>query len=540
MALPEVNSLVTVVLPAALLYVIHLLFFRIVIPPNVPFVREPPGKTSFSWRTRLAYLTDCESIFREAYHNVSYRELRIASITANQAAQYSKQGKAVVVPGFGVRNEVILPVSSLRWVLAQPESVLSVDDAFVEVDQADYSLGHAKYIQDAWQAMLVKTELNPVLENIVAALNDELGVAFDEYFGTDEENWRDIDLLETVRMVVAQAASRFTVGLPMCRNQQYLNDAFDAIDGCIINAGVTGGTPLILRPIVGRLVSIKTRLAQRKIQKHFRPTYRARLETLKHSPGDPNHVEPQDHLQMMLRFAQKERPHELYDETNIAWRLTAANFGSMHQTSIQVTNMLLNILGSDAEYDTIAVLRDEIARIKGSDKHWTKAMVSKMVRADSVARETMRCHSFGGRAVFRKVMADGVETDAGVQLPKGTVFSFLSQPAHADEATYEEPLKYDPFRFSRVREAATEANKASNLSFVSTSAVYMVFGHGKHACPGRFLIDFELKMIISYVLANYDVKFPEEYENKRPANEWMAEALAPPKGVRVLVKRRTA
>jgi hypothetical protein len=94
--------------------------------------------------------------------------------------------------------------------------VLSVSDAFVEIDQAHYSLGHAKYVGDAWQAKLVRDEMNSVLENIVEAMNEELQVAFDTHFGTDENNWKTINLLETVRLVVAQAASRFTVGLPLC------------------------------------------------------------------------------------------------------------------------------------------------------------------------------------------------------------------------------------------------------------------------------------------------------------------------------------
>jgi cytochrome P450 len=292
----------------------------------------------------------------------------------------------------------------------------------------------------------------------------------------------------------------------------------------------------MLRPLIGRIVGLKAQLAQRKVRKHFEPTYRARLETLKYAKDDLN--EPQDHLQMMLRYAQKERPHELYNLDIMSRRLTAANFGSMHQTSIQVTNMLLNILGSNAEYNTIAILRDEVASIMGADEEWTKAKVSKMIKADSVARETLRCQSFGGRALFRKVLVDGVETDTGIKLPKGTMFSFLGQPAQMDEETYEDPLKYDPFRFSRVREAATDSAKANTLSFVSTGPDYLPFGHGKHACPGRFLIDFELKMIIAYVLTNYDVKFPEEYNDKRPANRWLAEANMPPEGVKALIKRR--
>lgn len=312
----------------------------------------------------------------------------------------------------------------------------------------------------------------------------------------------------------------------------------DAIDGCIINAAVTGGTPPILRPFVGRLAGMKTRLAQRKVKEHLKPTYRTRLEALKNTQHDLPPIEPRDHLQLMLRYAQRERPDELYDLDVISRRLTAANFGSMHQTSMQVTNMLLNVLGSDAEYNTIEVLREEATRIMGKEKEWTKAKISKMVKADSVARETMRCHSFGTRSILRKVMVDGLVTDTGIQLPKGSMISFLGQPAQMDEEAYEAPHKYDPFRFSRMRDAATNSAKANTMSFVSTGSNYLPFGHGKHSCPGRFLLDFELKMIIAYVLRNYDIKFPEEYNGKRPANKWLGEANTPPQGVSLMVKRR--
>ncbi|KAL4910489.1 hypothetical protein BDW74DRAFT_20 [Aspergillus multicolor] len=516
-----VLSLLGVVLyiffPATLLYFINNLFLSAPLPQGVPFIRETPGKQSFSLKTRLAYLTDCESLFKEAYH------------------KYLKHGQPVIIPGFGVRNEVLLPASSLRWASTQPDAVLSPAEAFVEIDQADYSLGHSRYVGDAWQGLLVKTEMNAMLENIVASLNDELGVAFDKYFGTDTVQWKSIDLLEAVRMVVAQGASRFTVGLPLCRNEQYLKDSFNTIDGCVINAGVVGGCPPILRPLLGPLVGLKSRLANKRVREHIEPLYHARMKTLSKSVEE----QPQDHFQMMMRFAQRERPDEFKDLNIMATRVTAANFGSMHQTSIQVTNMLLNILSSDTEYNTIAVLRDEIAQSLGSDTAWTKSKISKMIKADSVARETLRLHSFGGRAVFRKVLVNGVTTDTGLPLPKGTLFCFLSQQLHMDEETYEDAAKYDPFRFSRVREAAEDPTKTGSLSFVSTGQNFLAFSHGKHACPGRFLIDFEMKMILAYVLRHYELKFPEEYEGIRPKNRWMAEAVVPPQGVRVLVQRRT-
>jgi hypothetical protein len=136
---------------------------------------------------------------------------------ADIPTQYCKKGKAVIIPGIGFRDEVILPVTSIRWAISQPESVLSNNEAFLEVNQTYYSLGHTNYVGDPWQSMLVKREINAVLENIVVGLNEELQVAFDTHFGTNEKSWKQITPLETVRMVVAQAARRFTVGLPLCR-----------------------------------------------------------------------------------------------------------------------------------------------------------------------------------------------------------------------------------------------------------------------------------------------------------------------------------
>ncbi|KXH53657.1 cytochrome P450 [Colletotrichum simmondsii] len=527
--LPPVASLSGVGLLAlgsvALLYIISRLFLSIPYPKGIPLIGEPDGATRFSMRTYLRFYTDCQGLFREAYDN------------------YTKKGKPVIIPGIGFRHEVIMPTSSMRWVQTQPESQLDPSTAFAEVDQVHWALGHDRYVVDAWQGHLVKTEMNAILENICAAMNEELGTAFDKWFGTNPE-WKEIDLFESLKMVVAQAASRFTIGpgLGLCRNEDYLNLNFDIINQLIMNAGASGASPRVLRPVVGRAVNFTIHGKINRLKKMFEPLWKERLETLKYARDDPDHIEPQDHLQMMARYAKDHRQEEFNDLDMMTRRLIAANFGSMHQTSIQATNMLLNILGSDTEFNTITTLRDEVDRVlyADGDNNWTKAKVSKMVKADSVARETLRLNSFGGRAVFRKVLVDGFKTPDGYHLPRGTLISFLGQPAQTDGEVLEDPLKYDPFRFSRMREdAAAKDEKAPPVTFVTTSPEYLPFGHGKHACPGRFLIDFELKMIIAYVLGHYDVEFPPEYNGKRPENYWLTEALFPPNGVKLRIRRKT-
>lgn len=110
-----------------------------------------------------------------------------------------------------------MPQNSMKWVLSQPESKLSHGDAIVEVVQLKYGLGHEKYKTDPWPGMLVKSDINAMLESVCADINDELSSAFSKHFGSEIDTWRAIDLQPTIRKIVVQVASRFTVGLPLCK-----------------------------------------------------------------------------------------------------------------------------------------------------------------------------------------------------------------------------------------------------------------------------------------------------------------------------------
>lgn len=66
---------------------------------------------------------------------------------------------------------------------------------------------------------------------------------------------------------------------------------------------------------------------------------------------------------MMLRYAQERRPGELHDYHDMACRLAIQNFAAAHQTATQVINPVLNILGSDDEFNTISTLRAEASGI---------------------------------------------------------------------------------------------------------------------------------------------------------------------------------
>lgn len=71
-------------------------------------------------------------------------------------------------------------------------------------------------------------------------------------------------------------------------------------------------------------------------------------------------------------------------------------------------------------------------------------------------------------------------------------------------------------------------------SLVTTSDTYLAFGHGRHACPGRFFAAQEMKLMLAYVLQNYDI---EKLKEKPPSTMLMGTNV-PNEKAKIRVKRR--
>ncbi|KAJ0360013.1 hypothetical protein COL154_007902 [Colletotrichum chrysophilum] len=70
-----------------------------------------------------------------------------------------------------------------------------------------------------------------------------------------------------------------------------------------------------------------------------------------------------------------------------------------------------------------------------------------------------------------------------------------------DPELHQDPEKWDPYRFIKMAEQPGKANYAQ---LVVTSPDHLAFGHGDHACPGRFFAAYEIKIIMCHLLLKYD------------------------------------
>ncbi|CAI6099014.1 unnamed protein product [Clonostachys chloroleuca] len=514
-------------------------------PKSLPLIRERPSSSRFSIRTRLSYYLNCTSMYNEIWKKIS---------------QFSSKGIPVLAPSLGSRKEIFLPHKSIKWFMSQPKEVLGMWEGFNEVFQLRHSLGHEKYMLDTWAVDVSRRVMTQDLEEFIDPMREELELAINSILGMDTETWKPLDLKDTMRTIINRSASRFVVGLPLCRDDGYLNSSLNSIESIVSAAGALGIMPSFIRPLLGRL---STYTALKRLESRCRTVLQDRFAHIAKNPDDRSQ-DPVDLLQRMLRVASVNRPEEMNVPSMIR-RLVMANLGFIFQAGFAGTNVIRNILESDPKHDTINILREEAQRFRdasgGDPSHlWTRSNISRMIFADSAARETLRIHTFTSRAMVRQVMVDGLHSDTGMPLPRGSLLSFVSQPMHTDPDHFPDPHSYEPFRFVKLRneedirakEASQQpdqndefADKARNdaggnwnpHAFISTARL-LIFGRGRTSCPGRFLVEFQLKILIYNLMLNYDIRFADEID-QRPTNIWICEFLFPRKGVKILVKRRT-
>lgn len=98
------------------------------------------------------------------------------------------------------------------------------------------------------------------------------------------------------------------------------------------------------------------------------------------------------------------------------------------------------------------------------------------------------------------------------------------------------PDEFDGFRFSRLR--SSDSPNSARLVYAASNLESMAFGYGRHACPGRFFADCEIKMIMVYLLIKYDFRFPERVTERPPSFPAETQCL-PNYTAKIMVKAKT-
>ncbi|EIW83582.1 cytochrome P450 [Coniophora puteana RWD-64-598 SS2] len=445
---------------------------------------------------------------------------------------------------YGGRPFRIPTLYGWQVVLASPDLLKEVgrapDDSlsFFEAANQDFKLEHTMAHRSHHTHLHVPVIQNRLTRNLARLFTDireEIVAAFNDGLGLQGNDWKAIPAHDMAANVVARTSNRVFVGLPYCRDPEYI-DLCIRFTLDIAKAAITIKLfPKILSPLVARYLTNAHNNLQHA-HKLLGPMIEERLR-LEAELGDEWTEKPNDLLSWCIDESKgiERTPYE------IARRILVINFAAIHTSSNNFCQALFNI----AAYPSyVPALREEVSRIVTAEG-WTKAAMGKMVKLESFLAETMRLEGLNILTMQRKAMHDITLSD-GTFVPVGTVVAVAADVRHLDPALHgDEPETFDPWRFLKHDgpspadgvEGEEGEDKVQNR-VVSVNEDWLVFGYGRHACPGRFFVVNELKAMLAHVLVTYDVKLMDDARGERPASFVLGASRAANQTAKVMFRKR--
>lgn len=121
----------------------------------------------------------------------------------------------------------------------------------------------------------------------------------------------------------------------------------------------------------------------------------------------------------------------------------------------------------------------------------------------------------------------------GLQVPAGIVVAFPTLCYNTDPSStlVSEAGTFDGNRWVRRRFSLG----MSKYQFASTAEDAFDWGAGPHACPGRFMAEVTIKLILIFLITRYDMKLSEG-GSIRPAESKRFMDLAPDTSMPVMLR----
>ncbi|KAH7069376.1 cytochrome P450 monooxygenase-like protein [Paraphoma chrysanthemicola] len=337
---------------------------------------------------------------------------------------------------------------------------------------------------------VIKKQLTKHLNFTSKPLSNETTFALDVVFG-DSSEWKETNISHDVHNVVARLSSKVFLGDKLCRDETWLKLSNEYVQTAVESTKRFLAWPEYLKFIIP-WVSKDAKLALRQlngIRAILNPIVKERevMKAEARKMGKPVPI-----FEDTLEWLQAESKGAAYDPAVYQMLLTVA---AIHTTSDLLSQIMMR-LGNEPRL--IDDLRAEIISVLGAEG-FSKASIANLKLMDSALKETQRIKPLQMLAMER-VAEKTIDLPGGLTINKGDRLA-VDTYSMLDPEVYPNPEKYDIYRYLRMRESTDNATKAL---FVTTSPENLTFGHGYHACPGRFFAALEIKIALCHLLIKYD------------------------------------
>ncbi|KAF9244527.1 cytochrome P450 [Melanogaster broomeanus] len=450
------------------------------------------------------------------------------------AAKFILHAKSMTQEGYNLYKDSFFRVPMMdRWTVVVtgpqlieelrkiPDAILSFDHAMQDLLQVKYTFGVDAQTKP-YHLTAVQGHLKRKLGNLFPELHDEICRSFEEMLPLKETDWVSVPAYPAVMKATCRTSNRIFVGTRICQSTEFADVQTKFALQVVLRASLVNFFPRLIHPIIGRILT-NTPSSLRSCMALLHPIVEERLRIIKEQ-GDNSPTLPDDMITWLLQVS-KEEDRNL---RNICLRILVLNFASLHTSTGSFTHALLN-LASHPQHQ--GPLRREVQEV--TEKYgWTKDSMSMLIKMESFLRESQRINTLTLFPIVRKAM-DDITFSNGTTIPTGTLLAVAAVPMHLDDRFYSNASEFDPFRFSSMRETG-EASQAK-YKLASTNLCYLPFGHGPHACPGRFFASTLSTAMMAHLVLHYDIKLKEGI---RPPDQWFMMNCSPNKTAEIMFRRR--
>ncbi|KAG2003935.1 hypothetical protein GB937_009299 [Aspergillus fischeri] len=470
--------------------------------------------------------------------------------------QYSKNQEPFVMPSVNEGDEVILPKEHTNAVLFAKESEYSfkahISD-FFQLKYTSWPLAFAERYE--FFVKLVSKDLTDTLKSkaVAESLAEEARSCLSDIWGEDTDNWVEVPLYSFMEKAAARMVNVLAIGPGRSHDTSLLNAMTNCSNAIVFGANVIKAFPSFLHPyvsastlirilltanrIIGPIVGLANRWQERVFHARMKPIIEAKIKEQKeayNSHSLQERLRTNGSLLDLLIQAGLRSKWPVERETMwLAYRIFMINFPGVHTSGISATSALLDILSYPTEEGFMDMLQAEIEQIAAnSDGSWSAADLERASLLESAIKESLRFNGVNAVSPTRKVVApEGAILPNGVYLPYGTKIGIPQYAVHRDSDLYPNPDEYNPYRF--YKENATPEERRQNL-MTNTSDTYLVFGHGRRQCPGRWLFAHIFKLLIAEMFLKYEIK---PFATRPKIHRWGRFQL-PPLSVKLTVRRK--
>ncbi|KAF4627737.1 hypothetical protein G7Y89_g10414 [Cudoniella acicularis] len=450
---------------------------------------------------------------------------------------------------------VVLPPNVMNEIRNLPENKVSFSKFVQEMfSYKDTGIGGTRPEVIA----AVRVDLTRHISSVMDALQDEIKYSMDKEMGPCTE-WTSIVLYSKLARIVALLSGRVFVGLPLSRQEEWLDSTIDfTVDAVQAAEAIRKWNP-ILRPFIAKFLPEIRRVNAHK--KRGSKLLAPLLENLLKELKEEKPVVSEDKEQHMA-FVSWIIGHTKESERSSAAVLASnqmaeVSFAAIHTTTMTATHVIFDLV-SRREY--IQPLREEIEIVLAEDGYdvngdgsmkLKKASFPKLRKLDSFLKESQRL-SPPSLTNGRRITNSEIKLSTGHTIPKGTHIMFPSYPLQISPLSesfspayngpdYKPPSEFDGMRFYKLRAMEGKENKHQ---FVTTAPDSLNFGYGNHACPGRFFASNEIKIVLIELLKNWEFRLKGDVElkggaDKRPKNFFTEAGVSPNPFAEIEFKRRS-